>query len=169
MNTNHIISPALYLTFKLGRETYAIDVSQVREILDMPAITKVPHAPDFMRGIINIRGSVVPVVDLRLKFGMSVADCTVNTRIIVMELSLNGEITVLGAIADAVNDVVELAPDQIKDPPKIGSRWRTELISGIGQCNEQFIIILDVDRLFSTDELAIVNTTEEGEPQQAAA
>jgi len=160
-----------YLTFKLGDEIFALDVVQVREVLDLSTITKVPGAPEFMRGVINVRGNVVPVMDLRLKFGLSKTENTVDTRIVVMELFLDGETTVLGAMADSVDEVIELDPTQIEPPPKIGSRWKTEFIKGIGKNNDLFIIILDINRVFSTDELAIVeaanteikedNTTEE--------
>ncbi len=158
MSTKNITQTALYLTFRLDEEMFSIDVSQVREILDFTPITKVPQAPDFMRGVINVRGSVVPVVDMRLKFGMSEAENTVNTRIIVLEISFDDEALVLGVIADSVHDVVEMEPEVIEDPPKIGTRWRTEFIRGIAKLNDQFVIILDIDRIFSSDELAMVGT-----------
>ncbi len=150
-----------YLTFRVGEEVFALDVSQVREVLDISNITKVPRAPEFMRGVINVRGSVVPVVDLRLKFGLPRTENTVDTRIVVMELNLDDEMTVLGAMADSVHEVMELEPDQIEEPPKIGARWRTEFIKGIGKRDDQFIIILDIDRVFSSDELALVDATAE--------
>jgi purine-binding chemotaxis protein CheW len=128
----------------------------VREVLDISSITRVPRAPGFMRGVINVRGSVVPVVDLRLKFGMSKTEQTVDSRIVVMELSLGGDQTVLGAMADSVHDVMDLETENIEEPPSIGSRWRTEFIKGIGKSDEEFIIILDIDRVFSTDELTSV-------------
>ncbi|OQX14466.1 MAG: chemotaxis protein CheW [Desulfobacteraceae bacterium IS3] len=156
MSETPITETAQYLTFKLGDEVFALDVTQVREVLDLTTITKVPRSPEFMRGVINVRGSVVPVVDLRLKFGMPPAETSLDTRIIVMELFLDEETTVLGAIADSVHEVMELEPDHIEKPPRIGSRWRTEFIKGIGKRDEQFIIILDIDRVFSSDELAIV-------------
>lgn len=122
----------------------------------MDAITKVPGTPDFMRGVINVRGSVVPVLDLRLKFDMSPTEHTVDTRIVVMELNLDGEKTVLGALADSVNEVIELEPEQIEPPPKIGDRWRIDFVRGIGKRDAQFIIILDIDMVFSANELSIV-------------
>ncbi len=149
-----------YLTFKIGDEVFALEVSQVREVLDMSRITRVPRAPDFMRGVINVRGSVVPVVDLRLKFGLTQTENTVDTRIVVMEISLDGESAVLGALADSVDEVIELAPAHIENPPRIGMRWRTEFIKGIGKRDDKFIIILDIDRVFSTDELALVADAE---------
>lgn len=160
MNKTDVTVTSQYLTFKLDDEVFAIDVSQVREVLDLTPITKVPRSPDFMRGVINVRGSVVPVVDLRLKFGLSQAETTLDTRIVVMEVFLEGEMTVLGAIADSVHEVIELEAEHIEKPPKIGSRWRTEFIRGIGKRDDQFIIILDIDCIFSTDELAIMESGE---------
>lgn len=158
MTESGISATAQYLTFKLEDEVFALDVSQVREVLDLTPITKVPRSPDFMRGVINVRGSVVPVVDLRLKFGLSQAEKTMDTRIVVMEIALDDEMTVIGAIADSVHEVIELEPEYIEKAPKIGSRWRTEFIKGIGKRDDQFIIILDIDRIFSTDELAIIDS-----------
>jgi purine-binding chemotaxis protein CheW len=147
-----------YLTFKLGDEVFALDVAQVREVLDLTTITKVPGTPDFMRGVINVRGSVVPVMDLRLKFGLTKTEKSQDTRIIVMELNMEGDLTVLGTLADSVDEVINLEADQIEPPPKIGMKWRTEFIKGIGKRNELFIILLDIDRVFSSDELAIAGT-----------
>ena len=113
MTIEGIAETSQYLTFKLGEEMFAINVSQVREVLDISTITKVPRAPDFMRGVINVRGSVVPVVDLRLKFGMTKTETTVDSRIIVMELSLEGDKTVLGSMADSVHEVLDLDSGQI--------------------------------------------------------
>lgn len=153
MNDITITETALYLTFRLEDELFALDVSQVREVLDMDTITKVPKSLAFMRGVINVRGNVVPVIDLRLKFDMSQTEKTVDTRIVVMELKLDGETTVLGCLADSVHEVIELEPGQIEPPPQIGSRWRTEFIKGVGTHNDQFILILDINRVFSAEEL----------------
>ncbi len=158
-NKTVVSKAAQYLTFKLRDEMFAIDVLQVREVLDLSNITKVPRAPDFMRGVINVRGSVVPVIDLRLKFGLPKTENTIDTRIVVMELNLEGEQALLGAMADSVHDVMDLMPDQIEDPPKIGARWRTEFIKGIGKQDDNFLILLDIDRVFSSDELALVDET----------
>ncbi len=145
-----------YLTFKLEDELFAVEVSKVREVLDMDTITKVPNAPEFMKGIINVRGSVVPVVDLRIKFGRPEAENTIDTRIIVMELIIDDDMIVLGTISDSVHEVMDLNAELIENPPRIGSRWKTEFIKGIGKKDEDFIIILDIERVFSTDELVIV-------------
>lgn len=159
MNKTGITETGQYLTFKLADEIFAINVIQVREVLDLSTITKVPGTPDFMRGVINVRGSVVPVMDLRLKFGLTKTENTLDTRIVVMELSLEGEITVLGTLADSVNEVIDLESSQIEPPPKIGLRWKAEFIKGIGKRNDMFIIILDIDRVFSSDEIALVEET----------
>jgi purine-binding chemotaxis protein CheW len=142
-----------YLSFKLGEEIFAVDVAKVREILDVITITKVPQTPDFMKGVINLRGSVVPVMDIRLKFGMSPTERTVNTCIIVMEVTQDGETMVLGSLADSVQEVLDLEPDQIEPAPRIGTRLRSDFIKGMGKQNEQFIIILDIDRIFTAGEL----------------
>lgn len=161
MSKKSITETTQHLTFRLDDEVFALDVAQVREVLDLSPITKVPRAPEFMRGVINVRGSVVPVVDLRLKFGLPKTENSKDTRIVVMELSLDGETVVLGTLADSVHEVINIEPEQIEEPPKIGTRWRTEFIKGIGKRDEQFIIILDVDLVFSTDELALVESTGE--------
>jgi len=151
-----VLETTQYLTFKLADEIFALDISKVREVLDFTAITKVPRTPNFMRGVINLRGSVVPVVDLRLKFGMSKTEQTVNTCIIITEVAVDGEATVLGALADSVQEVMELGPDQIEPAPKIGTKLNTQFIMGMGKQNERFVIMLDIDQVFSTDELALV-------------
>ena len=162
----------LFLTFRLGEELFALDVSQVREVLELANITGVPNALEFMRGVINVRGSVVPVIDLRAKFGMEPTKRTVDTRIVVMELSMDDELTVLGAMADSVHEVIDLPASAIEPPPKIGSRWRTKFIQGIGKKDDEFILILDIDKVFSVDELVSVQahaaTCEETQLQQAA-
>jgi purine-binding chemotaxis protein CheW len=156
MSATGIIETTQYLTFKLEDEVFALDISKVREVLDFTTITKVPRTPEFMRGVINLRGSVVPVVDMRLKFGLPKTEKTVNTCIIIVEISLDGDTAVLGALADSVQEVIELEPGQIEPAPRIGTRLRTEFIRGMGKRDEHFIIILDIDRVFSADELSLV-------------
>lgn len=145
-----------YLTFKLADEIFAIDVAKVREILDFTPATKVPGTPDFMRGVVNVRGNVIPVVDMRLKFGMSRTEKTVDTCIVVLEILVDGETTVLGALVDSVQEVFELDSGHIEPPPRIGMRWRSEFIKGIGKHNNELIIILDIDMIFSSDEMAVL-------------
>ena len=148
-----------YLTFRLDEEIFALEIGKVREVLDFTTVTKVPRTPEFMRGVINLRGSVVPVVDMRLKFGMPRTDKTVNTCIIIVEIALDGETTILGALADSVQEVLELEPDQIEPAPRIGTRLNTEFIQGMGKREEQFIILLDIDRVFSSEDIAGVKGT----------
>lgn len=161
MSVTGVTETTQYLTFKLEDEVFALDISKVREVLDFTAITKVPRTPEFMRGVINLRGNVVPVVDMRLKFGMTKTENTVNTCIIIVEIYLDGETTILGALSDSVQEVIDLEPGQIEPAPKIGTRLRTEFIRGMGKRDGQFIIILDIDKVFSADELSIVKDTGE--------
>jgi purine-binding chemotaxis protein CheW len=146
-----------YMTFKLGEELFAINVYQVREVLEVLQITKVPTAPPYMRGVVNVRGQAIPVVDLRMRFGLPSVPNSVNTRICVMELEVDGEITVIGGIADSVHEVIELDPSNIDPPPRIAMRWRTEFISGMGKRGDDFIIILNVNAVFSSEELLAVS------------
>lgn len=157
MSVAAITETTQYLTFKLDTEVFALDITKVREVLDFTALTKVPRTPDFMRGVINLRGSVVPVVDMRLKFNMSRTEQTVNTCIIIAEINLDGDKLVLGALADSVQEVIELEPGQIEPAPRIGTRLNTEFIKGMGKRDDQFIIILEIDRIFSTEELLEVH------------
>jgi len=155
-----------YLTFKLQEEIYAVDVANIREILDFISITKVPKSPEFMRGVINLRGSVVPVIDMKLKFGLPRTEKTVNTCIIVMEISVDGETVIIGSLADAVQEVLELEPDQIEPAPRIGTRLNTEFIKGMGKRNDQFLMILDINKLFTFDEIdALHGDTEANGPE----
>lgn len=160
MSVANMTETTQYLTFRLEDEVFALDISQVREVLDFTAITKVPRTPEFMRGVINLRGSVVPVVDMRLKFGMTRTEQTVNTCIIIAEINIEGERLVLGALADSVQEVIELGAGQIEPAPRIGTRLNTEFIKGMGKRDDEFIIILDIDRIFSMDELASVAVAE---------
>lgn len=156
MTVAGITETTQYLTFKLGEEIFALDISKVREVLDFASITKVPRTPEYMRGVINLRGTVVPVVDMRLKFGMSKTEKTVNTCIIIVEVTLDGDTAVLGALADSVQEVIDLEPDHIEPSPRIGTRMRTEFIKGMGKRDDRFLIILDIDKVFSVDEITLV-------------
>src|SRR4051812_31144021 len=155
--------PIQYLTFKLGDELFAIEVAQVREVLELSQITKVPTAPLYMRGVINVRGKATPVVDLRLKFGLPATADKLETRVVVMELELEGETIVVGGIADSVHEVIELDDTQIAPPPRIAMRWRNELIKGMGRRGEQFIIILDINAVFAHQSPALIANESEVE------
>ncbi len=167
MSATGITETTQYLTFRLDEEIFALDISKVREVLDYTNITKVPRTPEFMRGVINLRGNVVPVVDMRLKFGMSMTERTVNTCIIIVEITLDGDTTVLGALADSVQEVIELGAEQIEPAPRIGTRLRTEFIRGMGKRDEQFVIILDIDKIFSADEISLVQDAGTIDPKAA--
>ncbi|HUA62580.1 MAG TPA: chemotaxis protein CheW [Verrucomicrobiae bacterium] len=154
MSVDAITETRQYLTFKLDHEVFALDVATVREVLDFTTVTKIPRTPEFMRGVINLRGSVVPVVDLRLAFGMTATEKTVNTCIVVVEICLEGETTIMGALADSVEEVIDLEPEQIQPAPRLGTSIKTDFIRGMGKRDAQFLMILDIDRVFSADELA---------------
>jgi len=160
MAVNGTMETTQYLTFKLDEEVFALDIGKVREVLDFTTVTKVPRTPDFMRGVINLRGSVVPVVDLRLKFGMTRTEKTVNTCIIIVEVTVDGDTTILGVLADAVQEVLDLEFANIVAAPKIGAKLNTEFISGMGKSDDRFVIILDIDKVLSVDEIAQVQTTQ---------
>lgn len=148
-----------YLTFRLGEEIFAIEIGKVREVLDFSAVTKVPQTPPFMRGVINLRGSVVPVMDMNLKFGRSSTEKTVNTCIIIAEITVDGETTIVGALADSVQEVLDMEPSQIEPAPKIGTKLNTEFIKGMGKTGDTFIMILDIDKVFSGEEMDLIGTT----------
>lgn len=163
MSVAEITETKQYLTFKLEEEIFAVDISKVREVLDFTKITKVPRTPEFMLGVLNLRGSVVPVIDLRLKFKTSETDKTENTSVVILEINVDDETVVLGALVDSVQEVTDLDPDQIEPAPRIGTRLKTEFIHGMGKRDDQFIIILDVDKVFSAEELALDQLPESGE------
>ena len=166
MSVETINETRQYLSFKLDEEEFALDISKVREVLDFTKITKVPQTPAFMKGVINLRGAVVPVVDLDRKFGIKDTEKTVNTRIIIGEVSIEGDETVLGVLADSVHEVMELEPESIEPAPKIGTRLNTDFIKGMGKRDDEFVMILDIDKVFSAEELSFVNQT--GQPTGSA-
>ena len=143
-----------YLTFQLDEEIFAIDVVNVREILEFNTVTKVPQTPEYMRGVINLRGSVVPVLDMRLKFGMSVTEKTINTCIVVVEVAMEDENVIIGALVDSVQEVFDLDPESIEPAPRIGIQLRNGFIKGMGKKDDRFVIILDIERVFSSEELS---------------
>jgi len=145
-----------YVTFSLGKELFGVEVSKTREILSLTPVTKVPQTPDYLLGVINLRGQVVPVVDMRLKLGLPAGADTEDTCIIVVDVLVDGETITVGALADAVREVLEIRSDQIEPPPRLGTRLKTEFITGMGKIDEQFMILLNIDRIFNSDELALV-------------
>lgn len=158
MAVSTIADSGQYLSFILDKEVYAIDIAQVREVLDLSKVTNVPRMPDFMKGVINLRGGVVPVVDLRIKFGMNIMEDTVDTCIVIIEVPIDGELTLLGAIADSVKEVITIEAEEIEPAPKLGTRLNTEFIKGMSKRDDDFIILLDINRVFSMEELSHVQS-----------
>ncbi len=142
-----------FLTFSVDKESFAVEVEHVREVLEKTTITRVPKTPDYMRGVINIRGNVVPIIDLRLKLGLPVIEDTVDTCIIVTEIELEDGVMVLGLLVDSVDEVVEIKPEDIEPAPYMGHHIDTTYMKGIGKRDERFIIILSSKEIFRTEEL----------------
>jgi purine-binding chemotaxis protein CheW len=145
-----------YLTFTLDDEQYAISVAKVREVLEHTKITRLPRTADFMKGIINLRGAGVPVIDLRLKFGLPETPVTKDTSIIVMEVEGRDGNVIVGALADAVHEVVEIDEKAIEPAPRFGTRLAAEFIKGVGKKDDLFIIILDIDLIFNAEEISFL-------------
>lgn len=158
-----------YLTFYLDEELFGLNIHLVREVLEYTEITRVPMTAEFMRGVINVRGHVVPVVDLRRKFGLPKSEQTVDTCIIIVELEVDGESSTMGALVDGVQEVLDILPEQIEDSPRLGNKIDTQFVRGIGKLNDQFVILLDIQTIFSMDELSMITGMhqEEPEPQEA--
>jgi purine-binding chemotaxis protein CheW len=147
-----------YLTFTLREELFALNIGSVKEVLEHTKITKVPRTPKFMKGVINLRGHAVPIVDMRLKFGMSEGEITVNTCIIIVEVGAGqGEIVQIGALVDSVREVIEMKENEVETPPKMGLSVDTDFIRGMAKQDDDFVLILDVEKIFSADELAAVS------------
>ena len=162
MSTEATSTTSQYLTFRLGDEIFALEIFKVREVLEYRSVTAVPRTPPFMKGVINLRGSVVPVVDLHTKFGTGATEKTADTCIIIAEVDFDGETMQLGALADSVEEVFDMDSGQIEPPPRMGTHLDVDFIRGMGKKGEEFVIILDVDRVFSSDEMAAV--IENGQP-----
>jgi len=142
-----------FLSFKLSEEVFAINVSQVLNILEMSTITRIPKSPDYLKGVINLRGTVLPVVDLRIKFGLPEKKATVDTSIIVLSVDLEGEAVLVGILVDAVREVLELNNQDIAPTPSIGTKYNSGFIKGMWRMDDKFIMILDIDKVFSTEEI----------------
>jgi purine-binding chemotaxis protein CheW len=147
---------AQFVTLGIEQEVFAVPVETVLEILDMRPMFRVPDAPSYMAGLIDVRGRSAPVIDLRIKLGLKAAAATENTRILVLEVPVSGRTLVLGLLADRVFEVAALDGGQIEPPPDIGVRWRSDYIRGVGRRNDGFVIIFDLARLFSAEEAAFL-------------
>jgi purine-binding chemotaxis protein CheW len=141
--------PLEVLTFDLQGDMFAIEAKHVREILDLVTITEVPNSDPFVNGLINVRGKVVPLADLRIKFVMEQRPPTVDTRIVVLEIEFEGEPVTVGIRADKVHEVAEITASALQETPKVGMRWRPEFIRCIGKRGDNFMVVLDIARVFS--------------------
>jgi purine-binding chemotaxis protein CheW len=156
MWSNSQIRTDQYLSFNLGESLFAVEVRQTKEILDYRRTTRVPQTPDYMLGVINLRGAVVPVIDLRRKLGLPARDVSQDTCIVVLEIARDEEVLTVGVVTDSVQEVLELSADEIEPPPRIGSGLNIDYIRGMGKKEDNFIILLDANRIFSSDEIVLL-------------
>jgi len=162
-------SQGQYLTFTLGKEIFALDIVKVREVLEITTVSEIPRTPEYMKGVINLRGHAVPVVDMRLKLGMSEITHTVDTCIIILEVCFGEEVVVMGALVDSVREVFEMDQSDIEPAPKMGAAIEASYIMGMGRQEDQFIIIVDVNAIFSEEEIAVAqNIKDQAEEANAA-
>lgn len=146
-----------YLTFMLGGEVFAIGILSIKEIIEYSTLTEVPMMPACVRGVINLRGAGVPVIDLGVRFGREPAPVTKRTCIVIIEIMVNDERQDFGVVVDAVNEVLEIPTADIEPPPSFGARIRTDFMRGMGKVNQKFVILLDVDHVLALDELAALD------------
>ncbi len=159
MPANQIVKTISFLLFKIGEETFAANVSKVECILELTKITKIPRTHKFIRGVINLRGSILPIVDVKLKFGMEQTQFTNNTCILVFEVQLEGTPVKIGALVDNVIEVIEINDEEILPPPSIGRQYHSDFITGMYQgSDDSFIMLLDPDSVFSSKEISFMNS-----------
>jgi len=152
-----------YLTFSLRDEDFAVEIAKVREVLDVSTMTKIPRMPDYLSGVINLRGNVVPVMDLGLKLGMEAIIKTKNTCIMIVEIEVDGNKVEMGAITDSVQMVLDLQPENIESVPRMGTNLNTEFIKGMGRREgEKFLIILDIDKVLASEGQATLKQRDSG-------
>lgn len=145
-----------YLTFMLGDEMFAIGILSIREIIEYGSVTDVPMTPPFIRGVINLRGAVVPVIDLAVRFGRTAGELSKRTCIVILEIETEKGRQEMGIVVDAVSEVLEIPPGEIEPPPQFGARIRIDFISGMGKVNGAFVVLLDASRVLSIDEVAVI-------------
>ncbi len=156
MDVTEVTETTQFLTFTLGEETYALEINKVSEVLDVTKLTKIPHTPDYFLGVINLRGNVLPVVDMRLKLNIPPYTKTENASIVIVEGESYGENSKIGVVTDTVEDVIGLGKEQILLPPKLGLKLNPKFIRGMAKQNgdeEKFIIIVDIDRILNAEEV----------------
>ncbi|WP_148714393.1 chemotaxis protein CheW [Chitinolyticbacter meiyuanensis] len=157
--------PRQYLTFTLAGELFAMPIERIREIIEFAGLTEIPLMPTFLRGVINVRGAVVPVIDLAVRFGRERTEIARRTCIVIMELEQEGQVLLLGVLVDAVNEVLDVEPGQIEPRPSFGAKIRAEFIEGMINLNDRFVIALDIHQVLSVDELATLIGVAAGEPE----
>ncbi len=146
-----------YLTFIISGEIFAVSIMRVKEIIEYRELTHVPMVPEFISGAINLRGSVVPVINLAIKFGLASAPVNRRTCVVIIETELDGETTVMGVLVDKVLQVLDIAEQNIEPAPKLGVKIRTDFIEGMGKVDENFVIILSIDKVLSEDEISVLD------------
>jgi len=151
------VASAQYLTFKIAGETYAVSILRVREILQYETVTKVPATPRSIRGVMNLRGSVVPVVDLAVKFGLPESALTPRTCVVILEVANDEERMVMGVMADTVSEVMELRAEDIEPPPPFGSRVKVDYLAGMGKADKKFLLVLDIDKVLSAEDFEVAS------------
>jgi purine-binding chemotaxis protein CheW len=170
-NTNAAVAAApveqaaQYLTFVLGAETFAIGIMAIKEIIEYSSLTEVPMMPTYVRGVINLRGAVVPVLDLPVRFGKAASAVTKRTCIVIIEVLLGSERHTLGLVVDAVNAVLDIPTSEIEPPPAFGASIRTEFIRGMVKVNSKFVILLDVDHALAADEVQALTEIQQDQAQ----
>ena len=146
-----------YLTFNLVGEEYGLEILKVQEIIGIMNVTRVPKTPEFVRGVINLRGKVIPIIDLRLKFGVDSQEDTEKTCIIVVQIGHGDKHVTMGIIVDEVSEVLDIAEDQIEDAPSFGASVDTEFILGMGKVGQKVVMFLDIDKVLSGSEVSLMN------------
>lgn len=152
-----VVEQQQYLTFLLAGEEYAISILEVKEIIEYDTVTSVPKTPKWIRGVINLRGSVVPVVDLAVKFGLEKEPVTKTTCIVIVETQYENQNTTMGVIADAVSQVMDIAAGEVQEVPPFGTRMKVDYLQGMAQLGKKFVLLLDIDKVLSADEAIDLN------------
>jgi purine-binding chemotaxis protein CheW len=169
--TKEAVEQKQYLTFLLANEEYAIGILKVKEIIEYDTVTTVPKTPKWVRGVINLRGAVVPVVDLAIKFGLELTPVTKTTCIVIVETQFESQNTTIGILVDAVSQVMELTTEDLQPVPEFGTRVKVDYLLGMAQLGKKFALLLDVDKVLSTDELlhlnGVASSTDEGQVAEA--
>lgn len=145
-----------YLTFELREECYGIGIESVKEIIEYGSVTAIPLMPEFVKGVLNLRGEVVPVIDLSLRFGKSITEIHNRSCIVILEVPFDGQLVILGVVVDAVNEVMDIQPSQIEAPPTFGAKIRAQFIEGVANIDEKFVILLHGEKVLSVEEMASI-------------